>query len=467
MNNEDNHNSNLIDEIEKLKLENQALKIFFDSTTECLVFVDRYGYVSMINDAYANFLGIKQEEAIRKPVIDVIENTRLHITIKTGQHEIEQIQKMNGHNAVTSRTPVIKNGEIIGAIGKVVLKDCNDVNILYKKIEETNKELAHYKDRLSKIQSNYMALDNIVGENIKIRELKNIVSRVANSDSTVLITGESGTGKEVFANAIHEISNRRDNNFVKVNCAAIPENILESELFGYEEGAFTGARKGGKIGKFEMANQGTIFLDEIGDMGIDMQSKILRVLQDKVVDRVGGNSPQKINIRIIAATNQNLLEKIKKGEFREDLYYRLNVISIELPSLRDRINDVGILCDFFIKKYNSKFGIYIEKIDDDAITYLLNYPWPGNIRELENVIERAYNFVEGDIIRKEQLPDKIIKGNRYFYYSESNLNKKLNEIETELISKALSVCDGNKSRAAKSLGISRASLYQKLSKLGI
>lgn len=459
------NNFNCFEEIEKIKMENKALEIFFENTSECLVMVNKDGYIMKMNNAYLDFLHIKHEDAMGKHVAKVIENTRLHIVAKTGEEEIDQIQRINGHDAVTSRIPIIEDGKVTGAIGKVMFKNFREVNVLYKKLEEANTQLTNYKERLKKVQGNYFALDNIIGNNKKIIELKETIRRVANSDSTVLITGESGTGKEIFANAIHEISNRQDKNFVKINCAAIPENILESELFGYEEGAFTGAVKGGKIGKFEMAHMGTLFLDEIGDMSFDMQSKMLRVLQDKVVERVGGNSPKKVNVRLIAATNQNLLKKIEKGEFREDLYYRLNVLLLELPPLRERLDDIEPLCEFFISKYNNKFGIYIEKIDDEAMDYLLNYMWPGNIRELENVIERAYNFVDGNIIHVKQLPEKIIKGKGVI--SVGDLKNNLHNLEKQLIVDTLKACGGNKSKASKILKINRASLYQKLRKYGL
>jgi transcriptional regulator with PAS, ATPase and Fis domain len=318
---------------------------------------------------------------------------------------------------------------------------------------------------LRKVKGEFYALDTIIGNSDRVKELKRTILRIVNTDSTVLITGESGTGKEVFANVIHEMSNRRDNNFIKINCAAIPENILEAELFGYEDGAFTGARRGGKIGKFELADQGTIFLDEIGDMSFDMQSKLLRVLQEKEIERVGGNTIKKINVRIIAATNQNLQEKIKRGEFREDLYYRLNVVALELPPLRERAEDIPLLCDYFLKKYNDKFGIYIEKIDDEAMDCLKNYSWPGNIRELENAIERAYNLIDGNVIKLKHLPEKIVSNNRPLCVG--SLNKTLNEIEKQRIIDALKASGGNKSKAAKMLGINRAGLYQKLKKHGI
>jgi transcriptional regulator with PAS, ATPase and Fis domain len=452
-------------ELEELKIKNQVLETIFEDTLECIVMVDANGYVTMMNQTYANFLGIKPEEAIGKHVTDVIENTRLHIVVKTGELEVGQIQRIKGHDAVTMRIPIIQNGKILGAIGKVVYKDIKEVELLYKKLEVAKRELDFYKERLRKVKGEYYVLDTIIGDSDKIKELKRTIVRIANTDSTVLITGESGTGKEVFANVIHEMSNRRDNNFIKINCAAIPENILESELFGYEDGAFTGARRGGKIGKFELADQGTIFLDEIGDMSFDMQAKLLRVLQEKEIERVGGNTVKKINVRIIAATNQNLQEKIKRGEFREDLYYRLNVIALELPPLRERVEDIPLLCEYFLKKYNDKFGIYIEKIDDEAMDCLKKYSWPGNIRELENAIERAYNLIDGNVIKLKHLPEKIVSNNRPLCVG--SLNKTLNEIEKQRIIDALKASGGNKSKAAKMLGINRAGLYQKLKKHGI
>ena len=376
-----------------------------------------------------------------------------------------QIQKIRGNNCVTIRIPVEKNNKIVGAIGKVIYKDIKEVESVCKNLEAAKKELNLYKERFKKVKGNYYAIDNIIGSSPKIMELKDIVAKVANSDSTVLITGESGTGKEIFANAIHETSDRRDNNYIKVNCAAIPPNILESELFGYEEGAFTGAKTGGKIGKFELANHGTLFLDEIGDMSIDMQAKILRVLQEKKVERVGGNTTKEIDVRIIAATNQDLVDKIENGQFREDLYYRLNVIPLHLPPLCERQDDIPELCDFFIQKYNDKFGIYIESIEDEAMSYLKNYTWPGNVRELENVIERIYNFIDTNRIKKEHLPENILKNN--LIEPVGNLKRMLDEYEKQIIVQALKTHSNNKSKTAKILGISRATLYHKLDKYGI
>ena len=451
--------------IDELKLQNEVWEIIFENASDCIVVVDPDGYVVMINNAYANFLGINPNEAIGRHVTEVIDNTRLHIVLKTGKTEMGQIQRIKNNDSVTLRIPIKKNDKVIGAIGKVIFKDVREVELLYRSLESAKKELYLYKERFKKVKGDYYAIDNIIGKSLEMRKLKSMVTKVANSDSTVLITGESGTGKEVFANAIHETSDRRDNNYIKINCAAIPSNILESELFGYEDGAFTGARPGGKVGKIELANNGTLFLDEIGDMSFDMQAKILRVLQDKEVVKVGGHDPKKVNVRIIAATNQNLIKKIEDGEFREDLYYRLNVVPFKLPPLRERKEDIPLLCDFFVNKYNDKFGIYIENIEDEAMYYLKNYSWPGNIRELENVIERIYNFIDTNIIRKEHLPKRILKNNSIVPVGD--LKKMLDDYEKDLITNTLELYDGNKSSVAKVLGISRSNLYQKLEKYQI
>ncbi len=443
-------------------LECQALRRIFDSVLECVVVVDASGYIRMINKSYCEFLGITSQEAIGKHVTKVIENTRLHEVLKTGKVEMDQIQKIGNNDAVTMRIPIEEMGEIVGAIGKVIYRDVQEVSELYHKLETAKKELSYYRKRLKIVQGSHDVLDTIVGNNPRMMELKSMIVKLAQSDSTVLITGESGTGKEVFANAIHEMSDRRYENFIKINCAAIPETILESELFGYTDGSFTGARKGGKAGKFELANAGTIFLDEIGDMGFDMQAKILRVLQEKMVERIGAEEPRAIDVRIIAATNQNLQEKIKKGEFREDLYYRLSVVPIEIPPLRGRFDDIPLLCDFFLKKYNEKLGVNIEKINDEAMQHLMNYRWPGNIRELENTIERIYNFLEGNEINKSHLPEKILSDDQSA--STGSLNTMMDQYEKNILLKALENYENNKSQAAKILGINRSTLYQKLKK---
>lgn len=367
---------------------------------------------------------------------------------------------------IASRIPIIKNGEIIGVVGKVLFRNVKELNSLYKKISVIEKELANYKSRFKGFNTAIYSLENIIGESDSICSAKAIVKKAAHTNSNILILGESGTGKEIFAHAIHLESNRYEGPFVKVNCAAIPSDLLESELFGYEAGAFTGARKEGKIGKFEIANEGTIFLDEIGDMPLHMQVKLLRVIQEREVEKVGGVATKKINIRIIAATNRNLEKLVSEGKFREDLYYRLNVVTIEIPPLRERGNDIILISNHLIKKLSVNLDKKVKGMSKEAEQYLKTYEWKGNVRELENVLERAINIMgDSDIIDVDDLP-KEITGKKASIIPK-RLQDVLEESEKNAIILALRATDGNKTKAAKILGIGRTSLYEKIEKYKI
>lgn len=325
----------------------------------------------------------------------------------------------------------------------------------------------------NKISNNHkIYLENIIGNSYAISKSKEEALMASKTNSTVLITGESGTGKELFARAIHNHSCRAGNPFIAINCAAIPDNLLESELFGYEEGAFTGAKKGGSLGKFELADKGSIFLDEIGDMSLHLQAKLLRVLQEKEVDKIGAKHNVSIDVRIIAATNKDLEHMVRKGTFREDLYYRLNVIPVVLPTLRQRKNDIHLLIEYMMKEYSNKLDKNVQDIDLQALEYLCEYSWPGNIRELQNVIEYSVNRCEGKIITLDNLPNRIKRANsNEDQIIESNENiKTLDELEKKEIIKALEKYKDykkDKDLAAKALGISRATLYRKIERYKI
>ena len=309
------------------------------------------------------------------------------------------------------------------------------------------------------------SFDSIIGSSYCLEQVKVEAAKASKSTSTVLIQGESGTGKELFARAVHFHSNRAKGPFIPINCAAIPEQLLESELFGYEDGAFTGARRGGKAGKFELANKGTIFLDEIGDMPIHLQTKLLRVLQEYVIERIGGKESIPIDVRIIAATNKDLEKKVLEGEFRQDLFYRLNVIPLNIPPLRDRKDDIVILVDYLLDKCNSKLEKHINKIDRTCLEIFMNYEWPGNVRELENTIEYAVNMCGGNVINFMDLPNRL-------RVSESTPKNKKNseivsirELEKKEIEKALEYFGHGKqaiAKAAEALELSRATLYRKV-----
>ncbi len=297
-----------------------------------------------------------------------------------------------------------------------------------------------------------------IGNTERISKIREIVASIADSRSTVLITGESGTGKELVARSIHAMSPRNNNTFVKLNCAAMPEGLIESELFGHEKGAFTGALKS-RQGKFELASGGTLLLDEIGEMPMEMQAKLLRVLQEREVNKVGGDEPVKVDVRIIATTNRDLYKEIEEGKFREDLFYRLNVFSVDLPPLRSRKSDIPLLVDHFIKKYNAENGYTVEGVKDDVYDKLKGMDWPGNIRELENVIERAVVLTRNDYIDSDAITDNIAGRN-----GKDGLNPGMTvaDAERKLIHSTLDYCSGNRTKAAEMLGISIRTLRNKL-----
>ncbi|MBE6069518.1 MAG: PAS domain-containing protein [Clostridium lundense] len=446
---------------------NDILKQALNMAYEGIVIVDKYGYITMISKGYAEFLGIDDKKVIGKHATDVIENTRMHIVVKTGKEEEAQLQKIGNKYMMATRTPLFINGEIQGAVGKVLFKNAKELEFLHKKFSKVQKELEAYKEQFQEKNSARYTFADIVGNSDGIMEAKKLSKKAALTDSNVLLIGESGTGKELFAHSIHKNSNRKYGPFVKVNCGAIPSDLLESELFGYEGGAFTGAKKEGKIGKFELADGGTIFLDEIGDMPLHMQVKLLRVLQEKEVERVGAVSPKNIDIRIIAATNQKLDSMVKEGKFRADLYYRLNVVTVRIPPLRERKDDITLLSKFLCDKISKKLNREKCIVSDEALEYLKNYRWEGNIRQLENAIERAINIIENtsSLLLPKHLPKEITGVE--IDIDILKLEDVIWQAERNAIINAIKMCKGNKQKAAKELGISRTTLYEKVNKYKI
>ena len=313
--------------------------------------------------------------------------------------------------------------------------------------------------RLKKELSSCYKYPNIIGESECMRTVFSLLDRISRTESTVLILGESGTGKELIASAIHYHSSRKDKPLIKVNCAALPENLIGSELFGYEKGAFTGAAKR-KPGRFEMADGGTIFLDEIGDLPMLTQTKILRVLEEQTFERLGGTKTLKVDVRIVAATNKNLSKEVKKKTFREDLYFRLNVIPVELPPLRKRRNDIPLFIDLFSKRFNDQLGTTV-RFDPGAVKVLMSYNFPGNVRELRNIIERCITLADSQIIMKSELPPHLLKDQRK-QTPLANLAEILAEAEKAHIDKILKITSGNRTRAAELLGISRKTVWEKI-----
>ncbi|MFT4573647.1 MAG: transcriptional regulator with PAS, ATPase and Fis domain, partial [Marinomonas primoryensis] len=455
-------------------------KAILNAMEEWVVIVDHQAKIFFINRPYARFLGVKAEDVKGKKVTDVIENTRMHITVQTGQAERLSFQKILGSNMIASRFPIVDQGEVIGAVGTVIFHDTHEWKQINSHIKAllAEQDFQHQKSIASdKVNTGAnFHLNDIIGDSQVMKSLSAKVTQVASGDVTVLIRGESGTGKELYAHAIHQLSDRAEFPFIKVNCAAIPENLLESELFGYEEGAFTGAKKGGKPGKFQLANGGTLFLDEIGDLPLLMQAKLLRVLQDREVESVGGVRSTPLNIRLITATHRPLESLIESGDFREDLYYRINVVAIDLPPLRERREDIAKLADFFLQKLSRRTGRRAPKLTVQALTAMLAYNWPGNIRELENVMEAAFYTSHDRKIPLSLLPTPLSQTESLSPQNPTplgiteptgNLKDQLNVAERNIIKTALIKCGDNRTKAAKQLGISKSTFYEKLDKHGI
>lgn len=444
------------------------LDVILNAVNEWVVVVDESGIIQMMSQAYKEFVGDMSPEG--KHVTEVIENTRLHHVIETQIAEHGDVQIVKGHKMIASRIPIMKDGRVIGALGRAIFKDISDFYALSSKLSSLEKEIEFYKEELNRERNAIYTFDQIYGTDTNSLQLKEMARRAAKTDSNVLITGESGTGKELFAHAIHNMSGRSAGPFIKINCAAIPSELLESELFGYEAGAFTGARRQGQVGKFELADKGTILLDEIGDMPIAMQAKLLRLIQDKEVTRLGGVSSKKVDFRLIASTNCNLVEKVAAGMFREDLYYRLNVMSLNLLPLRERRNEIPLLSATILEELSSRMNLTVKGIRPEAMECMLAYSWPGNVRELQNILERAMNLLDEDQwISVTQLPQQLkVSGNATLYGGalqsayEGTLQSAVEKLEKEMMQSALVSNKGNKVRAAKQLGMSRASFYQKL-----
>jgi len=441
----------------------QTLDTILDTCSEQVVFIDDQAKIKMMSDSYKRHLGIDKPEG--QYVWDVIENTRLHIILETGQSEIGDIQRINGRKVIAMRIPIKKDGKIIGAVGRVMFNDISELKHLNEKSTVLEDEL---DEKTRKRKTGKYTFNHLIGHSSSILAVKKMAQRAANTDSNVLVTGESGTGKEVFVHAIHNGSVRRHKPFIKINCAAIPSELLESELFGYEEGAFTGAKRGGKAGKVQMAHTGTLLLDEIGDMPLDMQAKLLRVLQEKEVEKIGGEGSQSVDVRIMASTNKDLEKMIAENKFRQDLYYRLNVVNIDLPPLRDRVKDIPDLARELTYSISNRLGIHVSEVTDEAMALLVQYHWPGNIRELENVLERAMNLLDGsDQIQAAHLP-KTLGGRVKKVYghidnlADYNLKRRVRDLEKEVIEACLKEVGYNKNQAAKILNISRVSLYKKI-----
>ncbi|MGE5381563.1 MAG: sigma-54 interaction domain-containing protein [Methylocystaceae bacterium] len=424
--------------------------------------VDENGIITIFTEYYEKESGMKREDVLGKHVTEVFPHTRMMEVLKSGIPILADLWELNGKQQFVTRVPITSNGRIIGAAGISVFRYMDQARSFASQWSKLNSELAYYKETVKKLSGAKYSFAAIRGESNTLLDAKERARRVASSNTPVLIYGETGTGKELFAHAIHQESSRHEGPLVRVNCASIPESLMESEFFGYEEGAFSGARKGGKPGKFELAKGGSIFLDEVSDLPYHLQPKLLRVLQEKEFERVGGTTVVDADVRVISATNRDLRKLVASSAFREDLYYRLNVYLIRVPPLRERMEDLPLLVEHFIMEQNQENGTRIEGITKEAMNVLINYHWPGNVRELQICIERACLDAGQGMIKKENLMQmkKARVGDRTA--AEFNLREVRERAEKQAIQTALGVSGGNRQRAADMLGIHRTSLHQKM-----
>jgi transcriptional regulator with PAS, ATPase and Fis domain len=448
----------------------EVLSVILEKAYEGIAVVDENGILLEFNEAYSRFTGVNREDALGRHVTEVIENTNLHLTVKTGIPDRSVLQTIQGQTMVVHRIPLWNGGKIVGAIGMLIFEGVSEV---YEILNRLQSEKIHKQSERKMVatqiaEDSRITIDQIIGASESILRVKRLARKAARTTATVLVSGESGTGKEVFAKSIHNLSPYYNGPFISVNCGAIPESLFESELFGYEEGAFTGAKKGGKPGKFELAQNGTIFLDEIGELPLVLQTKLLRVLQEREAERVGGVQKYTVNVRVIAATNRNIEQMVEEGTFREDLYYRLNIIRLDLPPLRERKEDIPTLLAHFLKEICVRYHIPEKQFTSNVVATLIDYHWKGNIRELVNTIEHIVIMTDQDIIDTSDLPIVMRNQQSEDIDTDSSRIEQFKSIgedeEKQLILQTLKEVGGNKSKAANKLGIHRTTLYQKLKK---
>lgn len=448
------------------------LVMVLESMYDALVVVDNIGQIVYVNPAYTRELNVQPEKVVGRKIQDVAPESIILKVLETGQPEIgvqSRIIKL-GIDVIVNSTPIFKDGILSGVVS--VFRDVTTVRKLSEQLEIMKDYQDYLREQLLKkvIPEEFKG---IIGNSAKFRNMLARAMTASRSDITVLIQGETGTGKELLAHAIHNASRRKQQPFIEINCAAIPENLLESELFGYEGGAFTGARKTGKPGKFELADKGTLFLDEIGDMSLTLQSKLLRIIQGQRFERIGGTRSILTDVRIIAATNRKLESMIQENSFRKDLFYRLNVFTLDTIPLRDRKDDIPILSFHFLKHFCDRENRKC-RLSQSVINTLLKYDWPGNVRELMNVMEAAVVSCNSRYIEKRHLPAYFLaamssdpKEKADESSNSLHLGSKISGIEKEYILRALKETSHNKSKAMKMLGISRSAFYDKIKKYNI
>ncbi len=444
-----------------------------ESMHDAVIVIDAEGTIVYGNRAYSRELGIQPEKIYGMKMADIASDAICLKVLRSGRAIIERPHRIPrvDIDIVVNSVPLYKDGVLVGAVS--IFRNITEIKRLSEELERMKHITDHLHEHLFPEE-----FKDIIGSNKSFRNMLYRAIKASRSDITVLIQGESGTGKDLVARAIHNASRRKRRPFIAINCAAIPEDLLESELFGFEEGAFTGARKGGKPGKFELASGGTLFLDEIGDMSMLLQVKLLRALQEKEIERVGGTKSIRTDVRIVAASNQDLQRQIEEKKFRSDLFYRLNVFSINMIPLRERVDDIPILIAYFQEKFAERENKKKKKLHSSALKVLMAYDWPGNIRELQNVIESVMLSCDSEYIQAEDLPEYLLSTasvhhspNQFLNFpagdDDLNLAGQVCRIERDLILRALKKTANNRSQAIRMLGISRSAFYQKIAKYEI
>lgn len=444
---------------------NKKFTKILENSQDMICFLDEQGKINYVNPAFIKNSRLNINDLVGKNIFNIFPGSHIAKVFNDKQPLNDVVHSINGIDVIGTIEPLFIDRNFKGVISTT--RPINEIKELMYKLTKSQEELNYYKEEFLKQISKNSSFKDIIGSTRNLKDIIYICQKASETTSTVLVRGESGTGKELIAKAIHNNSNRKDKPFVRVNCASIPENLLESELFGYEKGSFTGANKS-KPGKFAIAHEGTIFLDEIGDMPLSMQVKLLRVLQEREIETIGGIHPQKIDVRVIAATHRNLEEMLKDGTFREDLYYRLNVLGINLPPLRERKEDIPSLVEHFILKLNKKLNKNISGINKDSLLLIQEYHWPGNIRELENIIERAMNLCDAEYISRDYLPSYLKPSqapSSAFHVDEDNILP-FEEYEKQIIEKAMKKYK-TFNKAGKALGLTHRTISLKCKKYGI
>lgn len=439
---------------------------------DALTVVDANGRVVYLSPVHEEFFGLVRGEARGKHVQDVIENTRLDQVVRTGKAEIGFLQKMKGVERIVTRVPIKREDKILGAIGRVMFGGTQQVQELNRRIKSLESDLEFYRRETNALRVGSSHLE-IIGNSPAIQKLRKQIDRVALVETPVFIRGESGTGKELIAHALHRSSLRREGPLVTVHAARVPAMFVEAEMFGYEPDAFAGADRKGRKGKFEQANGGSLLIDEIGDMPLDVQSKLTRVLQDRLIERSGSEELREVNFRLLVSSNRDLQSLIEAGQFRLDLYYRVTPIVINVPPLRDRLIDIPVLAEHFLKEFAYRHSKRPAALTDDAVAFLMEQAWPGNIRQLRNELEQAFVFTESEIICPEDLPryehkptgEAVAESEPIVPASvcATKLRDAVDQVEAKRIEIAMKRFSGNKKKVALELGISRSYLYKKLS----